>query len=147
MIPSGFSVSVAGVVIHSGNVLITQRADNGAWEPPGGVLERGETFHQCVQREVSEETGLLVRPTRFTGCYLNMSAHVVALVFRCEWVAGELRKSPETTDFRWVPADQASQWMTPAFGVRVDDAVNSNDEPVVRYHDGVDLLWPTANCL
>jgi len=137
-------VSVAGVVIDSGQVLITQRADNGAWEPPGGVLERGETFHRCVEREVREETGILVKPTQLTGCYLNMRAHVVALVFRCSWLAGELRLSSETTDLLWVPADEASQWMTPAFVVRVDDAVSSTGETKIRYHDGVDVLWSTA---
>ncbi len=137
-------MSVAGVVIDSGKVLIAQRADNGAWEPPGGVLERGETFHQCVQREVREETGLLVEPTHFTGCYLNMRAHVVALVFRCALLAGELRLSSETTDLRWVATDEAAQWMTPAFGVRVDDAVSSTGETAIRYHDGVELLWSSA---
>lgn len=140
-------MSVAGVVIDSGKILITQRADNGAWEPPGGVLERGETFHQCVQREVLEETGLLVTPTHFTGCYLNMRAHVVALVFRCALLAGELRLSSETTDLLWIAPDEAAQRMTPAFGVRVADAVSSNGETTIRYHDGVEIQGTSARSL
>lgn len=38
------SVSVAGIVVNDhGQVLVIQRADNGHWEPPGGVLEPGST--------------------------------------------------------------------------------------------------------
>lgn len=138
--PRGFSVSVAGVVIDGDNVLITRRADNGAWEPPGGILERGETFVEGVEREVLEETGLVVEPTLFTGCYLNMRAHVVALVFRCTALTKQLRLSAETQDLRWVRAEEAASWMSPAFGIRIDDAVNSRGETVVRYHDGTNLI-------
>lgn len=138
--PRGFSVSVAGVVVDGDNVLIMQRADNGNWEPPGGILERGETFVEGVAREVLEETGLVVEPTLFTGCYLNMRAYVVALVFRCTALSGELRLSSETQDLRWVRAQEAASWMSPAFGIRVDDAVQSLGETVIRYHDGTNLI-------
>ena len=78
------SVSVAGVVVNDdGEVLVIRRRDNGHWEPPGGVLELGETFEEGVRREVLEETGVLVRVDRLTGVYKNMKRGVVALVFRC----------------------------------------------------------------
>lgn len=61
------SVSVAGVVVDGdGKVLVIRRRDNGRWEPPGGVLEIGETFEDGVRREVHEETGLWVRVDRLT---------------------------------------------------------------------------------
>lgn len=73
------SVSVAGIVIdESDRVLLIQRRDNGHWEPPGGVLELGETFEQGVIREVREETGLRVEVERLTGVYKNMNRGVVA---------------------------------------------------------------------
>ncbi|MCX4959139.1 NUDIX domain-containing protein [Streptomyces virginiae] len=37
-----------------------RRADNGAWEPPGGILERDERPEEGVLREVAEETGIAV---------------------------------------------------------------------------------------
>lgn len=38
------SVSVAAVITDDqGRALLIQRRDNGHWEPPGGVLELGET--------------------------------------------------------------------------------------------------------
>lgn len=53
------SVSVAGVVVREdGRLLAIRRADNGTWEPPGGVLELTETFEDGVRREIFEETGI-----------------------------------------------------------------------------------------
>jgi ADP-ribose pyrophosphatase YjhB (NUDIX family) len=76
------SVSVAGVVVRDdGRILAVQRRDNMHWEPPGGVLELGETFEEGVRREVAEETGVLVEVERLTGAYKNLSRGIVALVF------------------------------------------------------------------
>lgn len=54
----------AGLVFRSGKLLITQRhADahlGGLWEFPGGKREPGETFEQCLVRELREELGVEV---------------------------------------------------------------------------------------
>ena len=76
------SVSVAGVIFDDhGRVLAIRRRDNNQWQPPGGVLELGETFEEGVRREVLEETGMQVRVGRLTGVYKNMNLGVVALVW------------------------------------------------------------------
>ena len=81
------SVSVAGSVINeNGRTLVSQRRDNGHWEPPGGILERNESIIEGLLREVREETGLIVEPVTLTGVYKNMRLGVVALVFRCRLV-------------------------------------------------------------
>jgi 8-oxo-dGTP pyrophosphatase MutT (NUDIX family) len=36
---------------------------------PGGILELNESLPECVVREVHEETGLTVKPTRLVGIY------------------------------------------------------------------------------
>lgn len=54
----------AGLIFRSGKLLITQRhADahlGGLWEFPGGKREPGETFEQCLVRELREELGVEV---------------------------------------------------------------------------------------
>jgi len=136
-----YSVSVAGVIVDDeGRALIIQRRDNGHWEPPGGILEHGETIEDGLRREVYEETGLKVEPVSLTGVYQNMQRNIVALVFRCSAVAGSLTESDEAKAFRWVTAGNASPVMTPAYAVRVADALADADQPRVRPHDGTSLL-------
>jgi 8-oxo-dGTP diphosphatase len=135
------SVSVAGVVIDGdGRALIIQRRDNAHWEPPGGILERNESITDGLLREVKEETGLTVEPTALTGVYKNMSRGIIALVFRCRAVGGELTKNAEVTGFRWVRESDVSSIMSEAYAVRILDAFQPQTVPAIREHDGVKLL-------
>ncbi|MFB6860485.1 NUDIX domain-containing protein [Streptomyces virginiae] len=134
------SVSVAGIVVREdGRVLVIQRADNGAWEPPGGILERNERPEEGVRREVAEETGVTVEVERLTGVYKNLTLGVIALVFRCRPVGGEERLSDESTDVRWLTPEEVEQSMKEVFSVRVADALDAA-APHVRSHDGERLI-------
>lgn len=135
------SVSVAGVVVDDhGRALLTQRRDNRRWEAPGGVLELGESIDEGLRREVREETGLDVEPVALTGVYKNMKRGIIALVFRCEVVSGQLSTSDETEAFRWATEAEVGQLASEAYAVRVLDAMGSANPPAVRKHDGERLL-------
>jgi 8-oxo-dGTP diphosphatase len=59
-------VPCVGAVVHdtSGRLLLVRRGRDphrGRWSLPGGRIEPGETPEQAVEREVGEETGLVVR--------------------------------------------------------------------------------------
>lgn len=134
------SVSVAGAVVREdGRVLVIRRADNGTWEPPGGVLEVDESPEAGVAREVWEETGIRIEVEQLSGVYKNMKRGVVALVFRCSPAGGSETLSDESTAVEWLTADEVSQRMSEAYAVRVLDALRE-DGPHVRNHDGVRLL-------
>ncbi|GAA3437004.1 NUDIX hydrolase [Kutzneria kofuensis] len=133
------SVSVAGVVVDlRGRILLIQRRDNQHWEPPGGVLELGETFDEGVRREVLEETGITVDVERLTGAYKNLPRGIVALVFRCRPVDGEPVATDESVSVQWVDPQEALVRMAPAYAVRVADALGDHAE--FRAHDGVNVL-------
>jgi 8-oxo-dGTP diphosphatase len=138
---AGHSVSVAGVVLDDrGRALLIQRRDNHRWEPPGGVLELGESIDDGLRREVREETGLYVEPETLTGVYKNMKRGIIALVFRCRVTGGELSVSAEAEAFRWVTESDISQLAAEAYAVRVLDSLRSTGPAAIRKHDGTQLL-------
>src|SRR5215469_9355183 len=90
------SVSVAAVITDDqGRALLIQRRDNGRWEPPGGVLELDETLEEGLRREIREETGLDIEAGHISGVYKNMPRGIIALVFRCKIIGGQLRGTDE----------------------------------------------------
>jgi 8-oxo-dGTP pyrophosphatase MutT (NUDIX family) len=138
--PPKHSVSVAAAITDDhGRFLAIRRADNGRWEPPGGVLELHESIEAGLIREVAEETGLTVEPVALTGVYKNMQRGIVALVFRCEITdnAGEPPPS-EVDEIAWLSPHQLSR-MSEAYRVRLLDALDS-ESPHVRAHDGAQLI-------
>jgi 8-oxo-dGTP pyrophosphatase MutT (NUDIX family) len=134
------SVSVAAVVVNEdGHVLVTQRRDNGHWEPPGGVLEFDESIIDCAKREVREETGYEIEPEHLTGVYKNMPRGIVALVFRAHIVGGTPATSGETSRIDWWTPEQVRKEMTEAYAIRILDALHTNGA-AIRTHDGVNLI-------
>jgi ADP-ribose pyrophosphatase YjhB (NUDIX family) len=59
--PYRFPVSVKGVVVRDGRVLLLQN-EREEWELPGGKLDLGEDPSDCVVREIAEEVGWAVSP-------------------------------------------------------------------------------------
>jgi ADP-ribose pyrophosphatase YjhB (NUDIX family) len=139
--PAKHSVSVAAAIVDDqGRFLAIRRADNGRWEPPGGVLELDESISDGVIREVHEETGLQVRPVALTGVYKNMRRAIVALVFRCEVVSGTARTSHESREIAWLSPEQLETYMSDAYRVRLLDALHPEPAPTVRAHDGTSII-------
>jgi 8-oxo-dGTP diphosphatase len=135
--PPQHSVSVAAAILDdAGRFLAIRRADNGRWEPPGGVLELSESITDGLIREVYEETGVDVRPLALTGVYKNMQRGIVALVFRCEIIAGEPEPTAEAAELAWFTPQEVAAHMTDAYSVRLLDALDHEGSPIVRAHDG-----------
>lgn len=57
-------------ILPDGRIVMIQRRDNGRWGLPGGIVNWGEDLQTSAQRELLEETGLLiVEITRLVGVY------------------------------------------------------------------------------
>jgi 8-oxo-dGTP diphosphatase len=134
------SVSVAGVVVDGDRVLTIRRADTGAIQIPGGVLEVEEPIHAGLVREVIEETGVHVAPEALTGIYKHVHLAVVALVFRCRVVSGLAQATDESTRTEWMNVEQVGDCMDTVFAIRVEDALSHSSHPAIRTHDGEVLL-------
>ncbi|SDY09232.1 ADP-ribose pyrophosphatase YjhB, NUDIX family [Micromonospora pattaloongensis] len=144
MAEPSYSVSVAAVVVDDvegeGRVLVIQRRDTGAWQPPGGVLGADEFVADGVRREVREETGVEIEVERLTGVYQNVTLGVLALVFRARLVGGAPTPTEEATAVEWWTVGQVEAGMDPTFAVRIVDALTGAAAPPVRAHDGVRVL-------
>jgi mutator protein MutT len=87
-------VAVA-LVFREGHVLVTCRPPGthlaGFWEFPGGKIREGETPEACAEREVSEETGVLVRArARRPSVDWSYPERVVRIhPVDCDWISGE----------------------------------------------------------
>lgn len=51
-----------GIVISEGKLLLTYEVNTDQYFLPGGGLEQGESFAECCERELMEETGFQVKP-------------------------------------------------------------------------------------
>ena len=135
------SVSVTGIVTDDrGRALLIRRRDNHHWEPPGGVLELGETIEDGLRREVGEETGLDVEPGPLTGIYKNMARGIIALVFRCKITGGQLATNDETEAFTWATEADVRDLATEVYAIRVLDALRQDAAPAIRQHDGARIV-------
>ncbi|HXG48522.1 MAG TPA: 8-oxo-dGTP diphosphatase MutT [Methylomirabilota bacterium] len=87
----------AGLVFRAGRLLITQRPAGGhlagLWEFPGGKREPGESFEECLRRELLEEVGIEVDMLETVESISHdYPEKRVRLEFlRCRWRAGEPR--------------------------------------------------------
>ena len=80
-----FPVSVKGVAIQVGRVLLLQNERN-VWELPGGKPEPGEDPIDCVVREIREEAGWDVTAGPLLDCWqyhIGEGADVVIVTYGC----------------------------------------------------------------
>ena len=124
-------------------VLLTRRTDNGRWCLPGGAMDPGESAFEACEREVLEETGLVVRIGKLVGVY--SSPHYILeyadgnrlqaldLSFEAEQIGGELCLSDETTEVEYFSREQMKSMdvMEPVYE-RVADAFAGLETAFVR---------------
>jgi 8-oxo-dGTP pyrophosphatase MutT (NUDIX family) len=120
-------------------ILLVQRADNGAWTPITGIPEPAEEPGLAAAREALEETGVTVRVDRLasTGVHAGIVhangdlASYLDLTFACTYVSGEAHVADdESVDVRWFPRDGLPQ-MAPVYAQRIADALG--EEPAARF--------------
>jgi 8-oxo-dGTP pyrophosphatase MutT (NUDIX family) len=125
--------SVAGIVRDADDrILLVQQRDDGTWSTPGGSIEMVDTPADAVVREVWEETGLLVAPTRILAVFGGPSFVVqypngdetqyISTIFECDIRGGVLRDRGDDGDeiqaARFFPYNEAigltlSVWLRP----------------------------------
>ena len=108
---------VGALIFRRKSILLVQRARNplkGYWSLPGGLIETGEPIEAALQREVLEETGLIVRPKKmfeiFERIILDAEGraeyHYILHDYVCTVVGGKLEAGDDAGRVAWVPRDK-----------------------------------------
>lgn len=94
-------------------VLLVERAKTplkGYWSLPGGVLETGERLEEGIEREVLEETGLVVKPLKVIEIFERIMRdakgipeyHYVLIDYLCRVTGGTLAPADDVSRAEWV---------------------------------------------
>lgn len=114
----------AGLIFREGKLLITQRHAHthlgGLWEFPGGKREAGETYEQCLRRELTEELGIEVEVgdlfEEITHAYPEKTVHL--RFFTCRWIQHEPRPLG-CAAVAWVAREELEGYEFPAADVQL----------------------------
>jgi 8-oxo-dGTP diphosphatase len=127
----------AALIFRDGKLLITQRHAQshlgGLWEFPGGKREAGETFEQCLVREIREELGVEVSVgelfEEISHDYPEKSVHLK--FFICELLSGE----PQPLDcaaVKWADKNELANFEFPAADVQLIERLQRLEFPLWR---------------
>jgi ADP-ribose pyrophosphatase len=113
-------VAVGAVVFKENSVLLVKRAQppsKGVWAIPGGGVLVGETLRQAAEREILEETGVVIRAAEPVYTFEvierdmqgRVSFHYVIVDLAASWVSGDPHPHSDAADARWIAPAQLSQ--------------------------------------
>jgi ADP-ribose pyrophosphatase len=110
-------VGVGAVVFREGRVLLIRRGAApavGLWAIPGGGLRIGETLQEGAEREILEETGIVIRAGApvFTCDSFERDGegrvrfHYVIVDMTADYVSGDVKAADDALEARWIsPAE------------------------------------------
>ena len=105
-------VAVGAIVIADEKILLVKRnkaPHKDLWALPGGSVEPGETLQEAAEREILEETGLIIKAKKpvYTFDLIeqddkgNIQFHYVIVDLLAEYISGEIRAADDALDARW----------------------------------------------
>lgn len=126
------SNAVVAVIVRQNQFLVVRRAENilagGKYCFPGGSIEPGETEHQALVREVSEELSVKVRPLQ--RLWSSKTSWGVLVNWWQAQLASDVLPQPnpaEVSEVRWMTYDDI--W-------RLDELLESNRHFLQAWRNG-----------
>jgi 8-oxo-dGTP diphosphatase len=115
--PDAPRVAIGALVMRGGKLLVVERGKapaEGVWALPGGSVELGETLAEATEREVLEETGVVVRAGAVVHAFDavvrdddgRVRFHYVIVDLACEYVSGEAVAGCDARSARFVSREE-----------------------------------------
>ncbi|MGO9387743.1 MAG: NUDIX hydrolase [Methanobacterium sp.] len=125
-------VGIRAVIIDDHKILLVKEKMDHKWCMPGGYAETGMSPSETVIKEVKEESGYVVKPTRILGL-INYNKHqarpfpfdIYNIFMECVIISGSANPGIETTDVGFFDLDHL-----PELSVR-----RVTKEQIIRMHE------------
>ena len=115
--PDAPRLAVGAVVFKDDRVLLVQRGRppaSGEWAIPGGSVKLGESLQAAAEREVLEETGIVIAASGpvYTFDVVEyddegrVRFHYLIVDLNAEYHGGDLRAGDDALAARWAAADE-----------------------------------------
>lgn len=128
----------AALVFRNGRLLIAQRPPGGhlagLWEFPGGKVEPGETWEQCLRRELIEELDV----ETFVGPLYQEILHeypgktVRLRFFTCRIPSGAEPQPLGCADLRWISREELGAFEFPPADAALLDRLRADESVWTR---------------
>ena len=110
-------LGVGALIFEDDRILLVERGREplkGQWSLPGGAVETGERLEDAIIREVREETGLEVQPTKIATVFERIlhdpgghpEYHYVLIDFICRVSGGSLCAGDDSNCAAWFRIDE-----------------------------------------
>lgn len=129
-------IGVGVCIVKDHKILLGKRLNShghGQWAFPGGHLEFGETLAECAQREVAEETGLIITNIRrgpiTEDFFPAENKHYITIILIADYVSGtpELLEPNKCAEWRWCSLDDLPQPLFTTFSNLAKNNINLGD--------------------
>jgi 8-oxo-dGTP diphosphatase len=108
---------VGAIVIREAKVLLVKRGNppgKGLWAIPGGRVKLGETLKEAAEREVMEETGVIIRAKDTVYAFDLIEGddqgrirfHYVIVDILADYVSGKPDPGSDALEARWVSSQE-----------------------------------------
>ncbi len=109
-------IIVVAAIREGDKYLLTQQSIKarhpGLWFFPGGTFELDDiNLQKALEREIQEEINVKSKIDGLQGIHIQMvqDVQLICFYFKARIIAGEIAKSKEITDYRWLSIEDLKQ--------------------------------------